>query len=404
MANILFLSHRIPYPPNKGDKIRSWNFLKHLLDEHNVHVGFFIDDAEDKKHVPFLEACCESATWAYRSPKMQKIASLRGLLNGTSLTENAYPSTQFRKQIASILDEQNIDLVYLYSAASWTFLSRAEELPAVVTDLVDVDSAKWSAYAEEGRFPISTLFSREARTLKRFEALVAESSCATLLVSDDEATFFQSRVAAQDAGSVVGIANGVDVSAFSPESYSADIEVTDRIIFTGAMDYAPNVQAVTWFADEVLPELLEQRPTIEFVIAGRPVSPIVARLGNKQGVKVLGGVDDMAKEIAQAAVVVAPLQTARGIQNKVLEGMAMAKPVVCSGLANEGINAKNGQAVLVADSAEANIDAVLKLLQSADERKEIGLAARAFVSENFSWPAAYAKIDQIIDGCLEQCR
>lgn len=374
------------------------------MENHDVHVGFFVDDPEDLKHVPFLEEHCSSVTWKFCSHKTQKLASLRGLLSGTSLSENAYPSGQFRKQIARVLDQHEIDLIYIYSAASWTFLSRVATLPAVVTDLVDVDSAKWQAYAKDSRFPFSLIYAREARKLERFEALVAHDSCATLLVSDDEAAFFQKRIETDDAPSIAGVANGVDTSVFSPDNYSEDIELPDRIIFTGAMDYTPNVQAVKWFADKVLPTLKEKRPTVEFVIAGRPVAPTVQRLDEKPGVTVLGGVEDMAKEIAKAGIVVAPLQTARGIQNKVLEGMAMAKPVVCSSLANEGINAVNDKAIIVADTPEAVSEAILNLLEDGEKRKKIGAAARTFVAANFSWQVTQEKIDRIIAGCLEQCQ
>ena len=404
MANVLFLSHRIPYPPNKGDKIRSWHTLNHLLENHTVHVGFFVDDVEDMKHVSFLEEQCASVTWKYCSPKAQKLAALRGLLNGTSLTENAYPSNRLRKEVVAIIEQQEIDLVYLYSAASWTFLSRVNSFPAIVTDMVDVDSAKWQAYAKEGGFPRSFIYAREGRKLQRFESLVAHGSCATLLASEDEAAFFRSRVDVEDAKSVAGVANGVDVSAFLPDNYPKNIEIADRIIFTGAMDYAPNVQAVTWFADRVFPILKKKKPTMEFVIAGRPVATAVQKLDERTGISVLGAVDDMAQEIAKSAIVVAPLQTARGIQNKVLEGMAMAKPVVCTSLANEGINARNGTETVVADTAEATIEAIIDLLESSEKRTRLGSAARAFVSESFGWEAAQNKIDKIIAGCLEQCR
>ncbi len=362
-----------------------------------------MDDEEDKKHIALLEKRCSSVRWAFCSPAVQKLVSLRGLLNGTSLTENAYPSKKLRKQLRAILANNDIDLIFLYSAAAWTFLPIGKGLPPVVTDLVDVDSAKWGAYARERSFPMSYIYAREADKLKSFEIQAAHKSCATILVSQDEADFFIETTANPNQGdSIEGIANGVDITVFSPERYMEEPGKSHRLIFTGAMDYAPNVQAVVWFADHVLPKLMELRPEIEFVIAGRPVAPSVSKLAERPGVQVLGGVDDMACEIARAAIVVAPLQTARGIQNKVLEGMAMAKPVVASSLANEGINAADGVAIHVADTPEETIQATLNLLAKPDVAHEIGNAARSFVAENFSWQAAYEKLDRIISKCLEE--
>lgn len=396
MARILFLSHRIPYPPNKGDKIRSWHFLQHLCKNNEVHAGFFIDDKSDFEHLEFLEGVCETVHFAFAAPATQKLASLRGLITGSSLTENAYPSSRFRNQLRSLLKKHRFDLIFLYSAATYAFLPDDMEQIPIITDFVDVDSEKWRAYGISATWPMSWVYAREADTLSRFEARVASKSAHSILVSEDEAMLMREKLGERNIDAVVqGIPNGVDTSVFAPENYGGHA-TERRIIFTGAMDYAPNVEAVVWFAENVFERLRKKIENIEFLIAGRPVAPAVQRLDKQDGITVLGGVDDMAAEIAAADVVVAPLQTARGIQNKVLEGMAMAKPVVCTRAANEGINAQDGVAVVLSESPEEFVDAICALLNSAAMRQSVGDASRDFVGQKFSWEAAFSSIDTAV--------
>ncbi len=402
MARILFLAHRIPYPPNKGDKIRSWNFLKHLLDAHEVHAAFFVDDKQDLEHLPFLEERCESVCHQFASPLFQKMMSIRGMLRGTSLTENAYPSPLLRRHVARLIEGNKVDLVFCYSAASFGFLPADLCGIPVITDLVDVDSAKWMAYAQNSSGIKRALFAREARTLARFEAGVVQSSNASLLVSEDEATLMRNNLKkiGSQSESVSGISNGVDCDAFSPDRYQAPIK-GKRLIFTGAMDYQPNVDAVVWFAENVMRQLRIDMPDVKFIIAGRPVAQAVRNLDAIDGVNVLGGVEDMAAEIAKADIVLAPLQTARGIQNKVLEGMAMQKPVVATWAANEGINAPDREAVWIAETPDDYINAIKKLLGPSCDNT-LGNNARRFVLDSFTWSSSFKKLDNILNRLLLQ--
>lgn len=399
MAKILFLVHRIPYPPNKGDKIRSWNFLRHLCETHEVHAGFFVDDPADIQHVKVLEEHCRSVHWSFASPMKQKLASLRGFLNGRCLTEMAYPSAKLREGVKQVLD-RGIDCVFLYSAASRAFLPKEVTVP-IITDFVDVDSAKWEAYAAQKSGPLSAIYHREARLLARYEHNLARESATSVFVSGDEAALFRERLGApSSAAEVFGIPNGVDTEAFDPDKYQGQRSAGKRVLFTGAMDYAPNVDAVEWFVRDIFPAIRRAINDVEFFVAGRPVAPAVKALGTEDGVTVLGGVDDMAAEIAKADVVVAPLRTARGIQNKVLEGMAMAKPVVCTSAANEGINAVVGESIIVADEVEAFAESVIDLLNDPKKAHQISQNARRFVQQFNSWEAAFSQLDTVISDAL----
>ena len=399
MAKILFLAHRIPYPPNKGDKIRSWNFLRHLARKHDVQAGFFIDDPSDIQHVPFLENYCAKVFWEFASPRKQKLSSLRGFLTGHSLTEMAYPSNSLRDQVAATLDE-GVDLVFLYSAACRSFLPETVTVP-VITDFVDVDSEKWKAYSSSHKGPMAWAYGREGRLLADYERRLAQESRVSIFVSGDEANLFRKNSAAAGvSANIVGIPNGVETDKFDPSKYTVEHTGNRRILFTGAMDYAPNIEAVVWFVEEIFPRIVNDNENVEFFVAGRPVAPAVAALGAVDSVTIVGGVNDMAAEISHADIVVAPLLTARGIQNKVLEGMAMAKPVVCTQAANEGINAPHKKSILVADTAQEFADAVTSILKDQNSAKRLGLAARSFVADNNSWEAAFSLLDDEINKAL----
>lgn len=408
MARILFLAHRIPYPPNKGDKIRSWNFLNHLRKSHDVHLAFFIDNKDDKKYLDFLSERCASIMYAYAAPLYQKLVSLRAFFTGKSLTESAYPSRKIRRQVNHLINTQNIDLIFVYSAAPFAWLpSNITNIP-IIADLVDVDSAKWAAYAEKSNFLMKWIYKREAETLEAFENVIAQQCHSTLLVSSDEAALFRNKLGNKRTPNdkIIGIPNGVNCEVFKPsvlrETRDANREC--KLVFTGAMDYAPNVEAVLWFVDNVLHELSAKKLVVELVIAGGPIAPRVKELSQRNNITVLGRVPDMAAIIETADIIIAPLQTARGIQNKVLEGMAMAKPVIATSAANEGINANDGEAIIIANSPEAFARKIEMLINEPERAKLIGARAREYVKKEFSWPNAFQLLDNIIIEALEKSK
>lgn len=402
MARILFLAHRIPYPPNKGDKIRSWHFLKHLAQQHDVHLGYYVDDPRDLKHVTFLEKIVESQCSQFIGKSMQKLLSTRGLLTGAPLTVAAYPAGKLRRYVNGLVERSQIDLVFLFSGATFPLISDLPENMPVVADLVDVDSAKWAAYGAQAAFPMSWIYQREARLLAAFEASVAARCRSTVFVSADEAALFRRMVNKDTASKITDVPNGVDTYHFDPARFKAVSPLAKRLIFTGAMDYAPNIEAAEWFVDEVWPGIRRTVPDAEFVIAGGPEHPRVRALAKTGGVTVTGYVEDMAAEIAKAAVVVAPLLTARGIQNKVLEGMAMAGAVVVTPAAKEGIVAEHGKHLVVAEDAASMQHAVENLLVDPGKRRTIGDAARRQICTEYGWPKSYEKLDAHITKALER--
>lgn len=260
-----------------------------------------------------------------------------------------------------------------------------------VIDFCDVDSDKWRQYAEKKSWPMSWVYRHEARSLLDYERRVADQFDASLFVSDPEAELF--RTLAPESRAKIGFFNnGVDTDYFSPDrSYDNPFEEGEQaLVFTGAMDYWPNVDAVKWFASEVLPRVLEAVPQARFYIVGARPSPEVQSLAG-DAIVVTGTVPDVRPYLAHCKAAVAPLRIARGIQNKVLEAMAMARPVVASPQAYEGIEAIEGRELLVADAPQDYADAVVGLLRSP--HPAMGRAARASVERRYSWPAHLSTIE-----------
>ncbi|MCA1979528.1 MAG: TIGR03087 family PEP-CTERM/XrtA system glycosyltransferase, partial [Thiobacillus sp.] len=338
---LLFLAHRIPFPPNKGDKIRSFHLLRHLAKRYAVHLGAFVDDPDDWRHAEALQAHCASIRLVPLHPRRAKLASLAGLVTGEALTLPYYRSAALKTWAAQLARDGTVTRGLAFSSAMAQFMP---PLARRVLDMVDVDSDKWTQYAPTQRWPLSWIYAREGRRLAAWEARVAESFDATLLVSHDEATLLQARV--PHARSRIGaFENGVDAEYFSPEGVYPNPypEGASGIAFTGAMDYWPNIDAVIWFAERIFPAVREAVPGACFAIVGSRPADAVMQLARQPGVVVTGSVPDVRPYLAHAACAVAPLRIARGVQNKVLEAMAMGCPVVATAQAAEGIRAEAGR-------------------------------------------------------------
>ena len=402
MANILFLAHRIPYPPDKGDKIRSWNILKHLSESHRVHLGCLIDDPRDWQFTETLEGVTTSAHFARISPKVARIRGLiSGLMRGEALSIGYFRDAGLQAWVDKTLATQRIDYAVLFSSPMARYvLDRGSAKVPMVVDFVDIDSDKWTQYAKHKRFPESWIYTREARTLLAFERKVAARAKASLFVSPAEANLFR-KLAPEVAATVHPMNNGVDLDYFSPErSYEPTFRKTGpSVVFTGAMDYWANVDAVRWFVSEVWPRLRATHGDATFHIVGGNPTANVKALASTPGVTVTGRVPDVRPYIAAADVVVAPMRIARGVQNKVLEGMSMARPVVTTPQGLEGIDAVPSQDLVLADGAERVASAIETVL--ADKVRGISIAelcanARRHIVEHYSWAARLTVLDELL--------
>lgn len=406
MANVLYLVHRLPFPPNKGDKVRSYHLLKHLAAHHRVFLGTFVDDPDDEAHIDTVRAMCTELHVSRINPAVAKLRSLSGLLNGRPLSLAYYADRRMRQWVAAIRSAQRIDVSVVFSSAMGQYVDAdgaATPSETLLVDFVDVDSTKWTQYASKHRWPMSWIYTREGARLLAYERQLALRASKSFFVTDNEATLFK-RLAPECADRVTAISNGVDAQFFSPdpERRSPFLDGELPIVFTGAMDYWPNIDAVSWFVAEMLPALRETAPRVRFYIVGRSPTAEVQALASAD-VVVTGTVPDVRPYLQHAAVVVAPMRVARGVQNKVLEAMAMGRPVVAARECVTAISAVDGKELLAATTVGDYVEAGLSLLSQPDLAKRIGEAGRSCVVNSFSWEAHLKAIDPYLAGDAPNC-
>lgn len=395
MEDLLYLVHRIPYPPNKGDKIRSYHLLKHLSHRYRVHLGTFIDDRNDWQHVEKIRSFCAETCFMDLSRRTARVRSLAGFFFGQPLTLPYYRNGRLQTWVNKVLDTRRIRNILVFSSAMAQYVAHADQALRII-DFVDIDSDKWQQYAETTRWPMNWVYRRESRLLLDYERQVARNFDSATFVSEAEAEMF-SRLAPETAPKVTYFNNGVDADYFSPDDNSSNPypEGVRVLVFVGAMDYWANVDAVNFFARRIFPKIQMRLPEVEFYIVGARPAAEVAVLASLPGVKVTGSVPDVRPYLTHASLAVAPLRIARGIQNKVLEAMAMEKIVILSPQAMEGIRARPDHEVVVARDEYEFSSRIISLLQDGFG-ETIGRAARARVLEDYSWNKGLGRIDMLL--------
>lgn len=398
MEDILYIVHRIPFPPNKGDKIRSFNILKYLAQHYRVHLATFVDDPIDMSYIPQLDQYVVDKCVIQIDSFHRKVASLAGLLTGEAFSNKFYQNKAIQKWVDHKVTKEGIKKIVLFSSPMAQFVEK-HNAPAItrIMDFVDVDSEKWFQYAEKHAFPMSWLYKREGTKLRDFERRVAESFEASLFVSDNEANLFTNKVRPV-AGNVVTLFNGVDTEAFNPESSWENPFTLEKkaIVFTGAMDYWANIEAVQWFADHVWPAVFKGNPSAWLYIVGSKPTDNVKALEKLPNVVVTGSVPEVKPYVKHAHVCIAPLRIARGIQNKVLEALAMEKVVVATPEAMEGILGFSEDGELVHECSQAEEFAVRVLSEIECDRPVQIEKARAYVLKHFSWQSHLSKLNDLL--------
>jgi sugar transferase (PEP-CTERM/EpsH1 system associated) len=386
MTDFLYLTHRLPYPPHKGEKVHAYELLKFLKSRGRVFLGTFVDDPHDEQYVETVRGMCDGLHVERIEPRFAKLKSLVGLLTGEALSVRYYRNEAMQAWVARTVREQGIKTAVVFSAQPARFVLPLPDLRLIV-DFSDLDSAKWTAYANEHLWPMSWLYRREGRLLLDFERSVAERAEVSFFVTDAEVALFR-KLVPDFSGQVQTMSCGVDFAYFNPEfeAPSPFPEGEIPLVFTGVMDYLPNVDAVTWFVREMLPELRRRHPRLRFYVVGMRPAPVVEALAG-ENVVVTGRVPDVRPYLKGAAVVVAPLRVARGIQTKVLDAMAMARPVVVAESCAGPIDAEPGRHFETAADAAAFIERIEALLRDKDRAEAMGRAAREQVIARYSWRA-----------------
>ncbi|QEG26635.1 hypothetical protein GobsT_13780 [Gemmata obscuriglobus] len=379
LPRVLYLTHRVPYPPDKGDRIRTYHLLRQMAARGRVWLGCLADEAVPPETLAALNGLCERVAVVPVGARTRWLRAGLSLATGASLSEGLFRS----HQLARTLSAWAAETVFAAAVASSSALVPYLRLPALrhvpaVVDLIDVDSEKWLDFAAASRPPKRWLYRLESARVRKVEKALAGRVRAASVVSRAEAQVYDSFT---HAGAATVATNGVDLDYFAP----AGCEQQQACAFVGALDYLPNEDAAVWFARDVWPEVHARFPHAEFRIIGRKPSPAVRALAHLPGVKLVGQVPDVRPFVASSSVVVVPLRLARGVQNKVLEAMAMAKAVVAAPPALAALGTEPGVHLLSAASREDWVRGVSELFTDAARRQELGAAARKYVEQHHHW-------------------
>ena len=399
MREILFLCHRIPFPPDRGDKIRSHHILKRLARIARVHVATFADDDFDMAEEAELATLASSYKLIRRSKPLW-IAGLQALAGKKPVSLTAFHDRAMSAYVSGVLADRKISTVYVFSGQMGQYLPE-DFSGRIITDFVDVDSAKFRAYAAKGGF-MSWVYEREGELLEAEEIRLATRADISLFVARTEAEWFLSRLTDETRGrvDVRVLPNGIDSFTFDPFVVGPETRMFDcpapRLIFTGQMDYAPNVDAAMRVIERIMPLIRKRIPEATFHVVGRnPDHRLLDRHG-EGGCFVWGRVNDIRPWLKAADLCIVPLEIARGVQNKVLEAMSMALPVVLTHEAAAGIDAVDGRQFRIADSDEGLAAAACDLLTDVRRAGVLGEAARRYVADNASWQLALDSLPDLI--------
>ena len=385
--NILFLAQRVPYPPNRGDKITSWRLIERMARNHRVTVVAFAHDQADRDAARVLteEKGIETIAIDHVESK-KKLQSLPLLLTGKPLTLGVYGSGELQKEVDKRIPDT--DFAYAFSSSMGAFLM-PHALPWVM-HIAELDSDKWRQYSERTKPPMKWVYRREWKTLLSFEKRLAQAALTNVLCTPLEEKIFQREIPGPPTDV---IQNGVDLEYFHPAPEKSE---PARMTFTGVMDYLPNIDACVHFVQEIFPLIRAAHPNARFDIVGSKPTPEVQALAQTDGVTVTGFVDDIRDWAHKASVAVAPLRIARGIQNKVLEALAMGLPVVGSTSATQGVQGKPGEHYWVTDDPKEHARMVIDLLDNPDKARALGQTGRQFVEDHYDWEVTLAKLDEIL--------
>ncbi len=389
--NILFLAQRVPYPPNRGDKISTWRICERFSRDHNLTIVAFAHDQADIDAAKVLNEEKGIRTIAIpHNERSKKLRAVPLLLTNKALTLGVFSSKELQAQVDELLP--TMDFVYAFSSSMGAFLT-GKDTPWVM-HFAELDSDKWRQYAEKHSFPMSMVYRREWKTLRSFERKISAETVTNVFCTPLEEVIFQREI--PGCPSTV-MRNGVALDHYQPQPDAAE---EAHCVFIGVMDYFPNVDGCVWFADEIFPIVQKSVPHARFTIVGSKPTPEVLALGERDGIKVTGFVDDPRDYLRKAAVSVAPLRVARGIQNKVLEALAMGLPTVGTTSATQGVEGTPGQDFIVADTAEAFAEEVIGLLHDPGSARALGDRGREFVEGTYDWE----KCLEPLDGMLDQVR
>lgn len=397
LPQILYVTHRVPYPPDKGDRIRTFHILRSLSQKYQVYLACLADEPVSAETETVLRKYCKQLAIIPMNRLKRWGRMGWSILTGGVTSISAFRSHALDSVIWRWADAISFDLTLVSSSAMAPYvrMPALRNTPCVV-DLVDVDSEKWKNYADAASFPKSMVFQREGKVLRQYEQHLAKTCDALLLVSDAESDLFRSFM---PHAPVQTISNGVDLDFFKPSSTTLK---QNQCVFVGALDYLPNIDAVCWFAQEVWPAVKQNCHEATFKIVGRRPSPQVQALSAMAGIEVVGQVPDVRPHVHESSVVIAPLRIARGLQNKVLEAMAMGKPVLSSPAALAGLHKHALHPAVCVTSINDWISQLLQLFSDPLQCQQLGNAGRNYVETWYSWESCMQPLHELFAKIMQK--
>jgi sugar transferase (PEP-CTERM/EpsH1 system associated) len=404
-VNILILSHRVPFPPNKGEKIRTFHQIEHLSElGHHIHLFSPYEDPSELKYFSTLsETLCTSVEAAPLKPKALRL--LTGLVKGQSMSVANFYDKSLQHKFDQFLANTPVDAILCSasSMAEYVFKSAAlntlDKKPLLIMDFMDVDSDKWGQYQHSSSFPMSMVYAREQQLLANYEKKIVKQFDASYLIAQAEVTLFNQKVFKTDKVHVMG--NGLDTSSFYPPKIKQQ-NSGPVFLFTGVMDYKPNEDAVIWFVNTCWPTIIEQRPKAKFIIAGMNPSNDISQLADDPSIEVTGFVEDILPFYHQADIFVAPFRLARGVQNKVLQAFACALPVISTPMGAEGILCQADRDILIASTPEEFITKANQLSDQPDFAQSIGQSALNIIKQHYSWQGQLQPLVNLLSAGVKQ--
>lgn len=389
---VLYVTHRVPFPPDRGDRIRTWNILKYLASRADVDLACLADEPLDESTLAMLRRTARRVAVIPHTGPRRYARGLLSMLRGRTVTEGLFDNSTLRRTIQAWNQDTQYDAAIASSSGVASYvLPPTLAASRVWIDLIDVDSQKWLDYSKASSWPMSAVYRREGQRLRNLESDLATQVDRMLVVTAAERELFESFC---KTNIIQAVGNGVDTDYFAPSNTRTR---PLSCVFVGVMDYRPNVDAVRWFVQQIWPALKSRYPQATFTIVGKSPAPEVVALEDVDGVTVTGAVDDVRPWLHESSCVVVPLRIARGVQNKVLEAMACGRPIVCSSAPLQGLDVEPGLQLLCADEVNEWVDSVAHVFDDEQRAQELGMAANAWVQMNHRWEACLEPVADLLD-------
>ena len=390
---ITFITHRVPFPPNKGEKLRTFHQIEYLVKlGHTVSVYSPTETDQDELDAKQLaEKFSINVVTGRLNNRLFRL--LKGLLTNRSFSETNF----FSHELVTELSDLKTDAIIYTASSLINYLPSMKLATNVIRfmDCMDVDSDKWDQYANKSRWPTKLIYKREAKKIRQLEKQAAIECDQVFLIAETETNLFKQKCYSK-SNNISVLGNGIDHTIFAPSTSLVESHEGIRYLFTGVMDYKPNVDAMLWFVKNCWPHVIDKHPQAKLVIAGMNPVPSILKLSQSSSIEVTGFVDDIMPYFQSAHIFIAPFLLARGVQNKVLQAMSCGLATVSTPMGAEGILANAGDNMILAETADDFTEACIVLANDSAQRDRLGGNARSTIINHYSWEQVLSPLSNLL--------